>query len=202
MHCVGFRQTYCTVSKRGFFKMNNSAFISNIMMTRDNSCCFTGHRSIPRDHIDPLRRVVEDSISYLYQKGHRNFICGGALGFDTLAAQTVLRATEHNREIKLILALPCRNQTERWVSTPYFDAAAAIREYQRIRGLADYVVYVNDFATPDCMKQRNQYMVDHSSACIAYRDPVVWKSGTAQTVRMAEKSGLEIINTFTILRGK
>ena len=84
-----------------------------------------------------------------------------------------------------------------------FEIEAPAQNYtMHISADANYVVYVNDFATPDCMKQRNQYMVDHSSACIAYRDPAVWKSGTAQIVRMAEKSGLEIINTFTILRGK
>ena len=81
-------------------------FAERNMMTRENSCCFTGHRKIPADHADLIRISTERAISLLYRDGYRFFICGGALGFDTLAAQTVLCAAGRVRDIRLILALP------------------------------------------------------------------------------------------------
>ena len=36
----------------------------------------------------------------------------GALGFDTIAAQAVLSVKETYPEVKLILVLPCENQTK------------------------------------------------------------------------------------------
>ncbi len=165
---------------------------------RDIVCCFTGHRHIP-DEIRPrLELVLENTIASLYKEGYRIFVCGGALGFDTLAAQTVLKVSSRIDSVKLFLALPCRNQTEKWKNTDTFNATEAIREYQRIKGLADCVVYVNDFATDTCMKERNQYMVDHSSVCVAYCKPGVVRSGTAQTVRMAERAGIRVINIYDI----
>lgn len=171
-------------------------FAERNMMTRENSCCFTGHRTIPADRVNLIRISTERAVSLLYRDGYRFFICGGALGFDTLAAQIVLRAAERVKDIRLILALPCRNQTERWISTPDFDAKNAIREYARIKGMANCVTYVNEMASETCMKERNQFMVDHSSAIIAYYNPEVFRSGTGQTVRMAQRAGMRMINVW------
>ena len=41
---------------------------------------------------------------------------GGALGFDTLAAQTVLEMKKEYPQLRLILVLPCENQTRGWHS--------------------------------------------------------------------------------------
>lgn len=42
------------------------------------------------------------------------FGAGGALGFDTLAAQCVLSLRKRYSHIKLILVLPCTTQTKGW----------------------------------------------------------------------------------------
>ncbi len=47
----------------------------------------------------------------------------------------------------------------------------------------------------DCYKDRNQYMVGNSSKLISYW-AVSFRSGTDQTVRMAERQNLEIINLY------
>ena len=72
------------------------------------------------------------------QSGYRCFITGGAIGFDTLSAQTVLNAKQEHRrkKIKLILAIPCPEQADDWEQ-------ADIDEYERIKTLADSVVYVS-----------------------------------------------------------
>lgn len=54
------------------------------------TCCFTGHRRIPPEAIAPLRERLEAEIESLIRQGVRYFGAGGALGFDTLAAEAVL----------------------------------------------------------------------------------------------------------------
>ena len=54
------------------------------------TCCFTGHRRIPPEAVAPLRERLEAEIESLIRQGVRYFGAGGALGFDTLAAEAVL----------------------------------------------------------------------------------------------------------------
>lgn len=164
-------------------------------MTRDTSCCFTGHRIIPADRLRDVTAEVERTIRILAENGYRYFICGGALGFDTLAAQIVLRLRDE-LGISLILALPCLNQTDKWLGMK--DGEEHIREYQRIKGLAAAVHYVSDFYTDGCMRERNRFMVDHASFCVAYYNGNP-RSGAGMTVRMAMKDGIGVYNVFAPL---
>ena len=69
---------------------------------------------------------------------------GGALGFDTLAAQTVLDMKKEYPQLRLILVLPCEDQTRGWRSED-------IAVYENIKRRSDKVVYVSREYTPDCM---------------------------------------------------
>ncbi len=163
------------------------------MDNRQFTCCFTGHRTIAKSHQDAVCDAVLSHIRALRQQGITDFIAGGALGFDTLAAQAVLKTAETDPEVRLILAVPCINQTEKWSNLP--DALDHLRTYKEILGRADDVIYTSQRTYFDgCMKIRNQYMVDHASVCIAYWNGS--RGGTSQTVRMARSGGLEIINVF------
>ena len=162
-------------------------------MDRNNTCCFTGHRKIPDDRWDFILRTLVKIVTILASSGYRYFICGGALGFDTLAANAVTAAAEKNSDIRLILALPCLNQTEKWLGAD--DGEEHIREYRRLKGLAHSVVYTGEMYSDDCMKKRNQFMVDNSSFCISYYNGAV-RSGTGQTHRMAVKAGLTVFNLY------
>ena len=53
-------------------------------------CCFTGHRIIKKNIIPLIKQNIAIEIRKLITQGVTYFIVGGALGFDTLAAQTVL----------------------------------------------------------------------------------------------------------------
>ena len=119
------------------------------------------------------------------EQGYRYFGCGGALGFDTLAAQTVLRLRETYPEIRLILVLPCRNQTWGWKQED-------IAEYDRIMKAADKVTYTSEQYYSGCMHKRNRHLVDYSSLCICYLTEQ--SGGTAYTVNYARSQGLKIIN--------
>ncbi len=160
---------------------------------REQTCCFTGHRVVAARLRDEVIAAVDCRIKELYHAGFRYFMAGGALGFDMLAEVEVLRAARFDDDIKLILVLPCRDQTSQWENMPGY--VEHLRKYKQILGMADCVVYVNDFYTDTCMRERNRYMVDRSSACIAYYNGYP-RSGAGQTYRMAEADGLEIFNIW------
>ena len=60
------------------------------MNQREKTCCFTGHRKIPISQYESITRKLTETITALAERGVIYFGAGGALGFDTLAAQTVL----------------------------------------------------------------------------------------------------------------
>ena len=152
---------------------------------RGRTCCFTGHRDLSVQRQGELAAKLEDTIIGLIDRGIRYYGAGGARGYDTLAAQTVLRLKERYPHIKLILILPCLTQTRWW-------SAADVKEYERIKALADKVVYTSQEYTKDCMHKRNRHLVNHSSVCVCYLTKK--DGGTAYTVDYAEKQKLEVIN--------
>ena len=84
---------------------------------REQTCCFTGHRELPVWGREQLAAKLEDTITGLIDRGIRFYGAGGARGFDTLAAGTVLKLKPSYPNIKLILVLPCLTQTRGWRSS-------------------------------------------------------------------------------------
>ena len=156
-----------------------------ISKQRTQTCCFTGHRQIPAEERAVIADRLESVIVSLYQKGILYYGAGGALGFDTLAAQTVLRLRENCPGMELILVLPCLTQTRGW-------KLEDVMEYERIKSQADKTVYTAQQYTRGCMHKRNRHLVDNSSVCVCYLTK--GKGGTAYTVNYAQKQGLEIFN--------
>lgn len=150
----------------------------------NKTCMFTGHRAIPEKDRKELWERLKKEISDLYIKGVRNFITGGALGFDTLAALTVLALKDIRPEVKLNLYLPCRDQDKGW-------SAKNKEIFSHILNRADSVLYVSESYVPGCMHARNRKMADNSQYCIAYLRRA--SGGTAYTVDYAESRGLSII---------
>jgi len=161
----------------------------NTLQSEVNTCFFTGHRSIPMPMISEVTRLTRKQIYLHASNGYVNFLCGGAVGFDTIAAVQVAKVKAGGTPIRLILALPCRDQTALWKDTEM------LRLYQKLKGSADDIIYVNDLYFDGCMKERNQFMVNSSSACIAYFNGSKM-GGTAQTVRMAERKNIPITNVY------
>lgn len=153
---------------------------------RSKTCCFSGHRELPTglSRWRPAKRLEKTVIEQI-ENGVRFFGAGGALGFDTLAAQTVLKLREKYPAIKLILVLPCQTQAQNW-------SAENVEEYERIKAQADKVVYTSQVYTKSCMHKRNRHLVDNSSVCICYLTGDT--GGTAYTVGYARSKGLRIFN--------
>ena len=153
--------------------------------TKSITCCFSGHRKIPKDNYPFIQSNLRTAVVNNIEKGYRFFETGGALGFDTMAAQTILELKEFYSQIKLILVLPCITQTKSWLKDD-------IDEYNRIKELADEVVYTAKEYSKCFMHKRNRYLVNHSTLCICYL--IENKGGTAYTVKYAESKGVSVIN--------
>ena len=158
------------------------------MRAKEYCCCFTGHRVISQEHIDVLNQNITDIINSLADDGVTDFITGGALGFDTLAAQKVLEIRKKNPAIRLILALPCKNQTRNWNKTD-------VAKYNRIMEEADEIIYVSEEYFAGCMHKRNRFMVDNSANCVFYLTAT--RGGTAYTVKYALGIETNMINAIT-----
>lgn len=137
--------------------------MKNIISDTDKkiSCAFTGHRFIKSSKFLELSELLDDKILEIAGQGYKYFLCGGALGFDTLAATSVLRAKKIFKDIKLYLVLPCKTQQSKWRNN---DKVI----YEKILELADNVFYIGDSYTPGCLMQRNRALVDNSDLLVSY----------------------------------
>jgi len=152
---------------------------------RNHTACFTGHRKIPFIQIHTIKKNLKKVIVSLIEQGYYFFGAGGALGFDTIAAQTILDLKQDYPQIKLILVLPYPSQADQWREK---DKTI----YEEIKAKADKVVYIAQEYTRNCMFERNRHLVDNSSVCICYLTER--SGGTAYTVEYALKKGLKAIN--------
>ena len=148
-----------------------------------DTCCFTGHRTLYRPE-NEITAELTKLVAEMYERGFRNFCCGGAVGFDTIAEKVVLALREEHPDVRLVLILPCHEQTKKW-------KAEDVAVYEKILTLADEVIYTSEHFTPFCMHVRNRRLVDESSVCIAYL--VTESGGTHSTVKYATQKGIEII---------
>lgn len=152
---------------------------------KNQTCCFTGHRKIPLDQLESVTQRLRDAVIASIKDGYLYFGAGGALGFDTLAAQTILDLKKDYPQIKLILVLPCKTQARGWKQED-------IEEYNRIMKAADKVVYTSQDYYSGCMHKRNRHLVDNSSLCICYLNSNT--GGTAYTVDYAKSVGCRVSN--------
>ena len=159
-------------------------------MENNYICCFTGHREISSKDTRRIPHALKKILLEEYEKGARVFRAGGALGFDTLAALSVLELKKKHPDVVLELCLPCRDQSAKW--TWYSK-----RIYEHILKHSDRVRYASEFYTSSCMHDRNRMLADGSKVCIAYY--MGGGGGTAYTFNYAIRKGLEMINVFDIL---
>lgn len=160
---------------------------------REKVCSFTGHRpqnlSFGFNEEDErcvlLKEIIRDKIETLItQFNVTHFISGMAIGIDMYVAEIVLSLKEKYPHITLECAIPCETQSVKW-SEPLRD------RYYDILSRCDKETMLQTRYTKDCMKKRNQYMVDNSDFVIAVWDGRA--SGTGYTVRYAESKEKTII---------
>ncbi|HPE94448.1 MAG TPA: SLOG family protein [Bacillota bacterium] len=149
------------------------------------SCFFTGHRDIPESERQPLGERLTGTLERLVREGTDTFCAGGAIGFDMLAAQRVLKLKESVSGIKLVLFLPCRDQASAWTHDER-------EKYDTILAHADGIYYVSERYFRGCMYLRNRCLAQNGSTCVCYLKKN--SGGTYYTVRYASGRGARIIN--------
>ncbi len=149
------------------------------------SCCLTGHRQIEEGDLPRLTAHIDAALLALYQGGCRTFYAGGAMGFDTLAAERVLALRAQYADVRLHLLLPCRSQAEKWPQP-------AQRRYETLRARCDSFSYISEHYDSGAMQRRNLALVAQASLCLAFLQRE--GSGAGQTVRAAKKAGMPVIN--------
>lgn len=165
---------------------------------KDETVCFTGHRSqkLPWGYNESderciqMRETAREKIEFAISNGYKNFISGMALGFDMISAELVLELKKTYPHIKLICALPCKNQYKKWSDKQR-------QRYKNILKQADIVRYVSEEYTDTCMLERNNYMLNNSSLVIALYNGK--GGGTGYTIKKAKTMNLQtmIINPLT-----
>lgn len=125
-------------------------------------CCFSGHREISlterRQLSSKLKEIINDLVK---TKGVTAFRCGGALGFDTIAALYVLELKNEVPDVNLIIDVPHRSQPSAWNETDK-------QIYEYILNHADKVNIISEKYYKGCMQYRNRYMVDKSDYVVVY----------------------------------
>ena len=147
--------------------------------------CFTGHRSFTSDP-DTLRLRLQLAILELEARGYRQFLCGMALGFDMLAAQTVLEL-RRERPLTLTAVMPCSadNYVGHW-------SDAQLKQLDALLQQADRVITLSQLYEAGCMARRNRFLVTNSSFVLACQERE--QGGTWQTVQLAEQLGRPVWN--------
>ena len=148
---------------------------------KEKTACFSGRREIAVAEVPRLESELFNLVKQLAERGYNCFICGGALGFDTLAATAVI----HNKrefKIKLVIAVPHKGQEVTW-------SEHHRKRYAHILTNADEVVYIAEKYTHGCMQARNRFMVDNAGLLVAYSDSAT--GGTAYTCAYAIRQGVE-----------
>ena len=152
------------------------------------AAAFTGHRFIRYNDRQRLKIHLERAITDCYHSGIRHFLCGMAVGFDMLAAETLLAMKADYPDIRLTAVIPFRGQSCK------FNPADKKR-YSSILGKADNVVCLSETYFDGCFLRRNDYMLNRASHIIAYYNGEP-KGGTFYTYRRAERMGLDINNLY------
>lgn len=156
-------------------------------MDRTRTCFFTGHRAISANRYEEVKQKIREYMECLIcVYDVKNFICGGALGFDTMAAEMVFELKELYPHIRLYMYLPCTNQEKLWKNDDK-------DKYKEILVLADEVLYVSEEGySKECMRKRNLKMIEDAYFCIAFC--IRYRSGTGFTLRSAKAAGKRIFN--------
>ena len=152
---------------------------------KNQTCCFTGHRYLPKEKLSEITGQLESVLIELIDQGVTYFRCGGAIGFDQLAGFTVLKLKEKYPHITLIMVLPCAEQDKKWRQMDK-------DRYQALLTACDKKEYLQQKYDNDCMLKRNRCLIDSSGVCVAYLHQQ--RGGTLYTVNYARRQGVPVIN--------
>lgn len=151
---------------------------------RLHRCCFTGHRPQKmRVSESELRLLIETAVEDAINRDFLTFISGMAIGYDIIAAETVLILRKQNPHIHLICALPHPEFEKRW----HMEWQ---HRYHRILSQADLIKVVSPCYSLASYQRRNEWMVSKSSFVIAAYNGT--PGGTRNTIEFAKMNHVPV----------
>lgn len=130
-----------------------------------------------------LLNELKREIMMAIDDGFNIFLCGGAQGVDTWAANIILELKEKYPYIKLILVIPFEG----------YNSFVTEINYSRTIKYADEIIVVGAEKGVKGFTKRDHYMIDRSERVIAvYDERSKIKSGTYRAVQYAEKKRKDI----------
>lgn len=177
------------------------------IVDRSITACFSGHR--PHKFDFPLHKnnyawdakydnfivTQTQTIFDAIDVGYRNFLFGGAPGYDIVCAELVAKMKKAFGVVRLVCVLPYSS----FPDSKHFDEKWRYR-YEMVLPSCDSVINATglSFHTRGCYQTRNKFMVNNSSRLICYHTDK--SGGTANTIQYADTQGIEIINTATPIK--
>lgn len=169
----------------------------NIFDDTSVACCFTGYRPAKfpfplkkgdKEYTEFENRLTETVLS-LCDRGVLTFYTGMAMGFDIIAAETVLNIRDmcFSKAVRLSAVVPFKGQPSS------FDEEWR-RRYETVLSSADETVVLSNDYYNGCFHRRNKFMVDNSEVVVTWFDGQ--SGGTASTLHYADRRQKEIINLF------
>ncbi len=159
------------------------------------SCCFTGYRpaKFPFNleksgkELTTFDNALFDAVVELVNEGVTVFYTGMAMGFDIIAAETVLTVGKIRNDvnISLVAAVP-------FIEQPSGFSPCWKERYNRVLEQADKVILLSDKYYKGCFTKRNKFMVDSCDFVLTYHTGL--RGGTYNTIKYAEGLGRKIIN--------
>ncbi len=135
-----------------------------------------------------MLRNLSTTISALIEDECGVFYTGMALGFDILAAETVLKLKKDFPHLKLIAVIPFEEQekthSQEWKT-----------RYEQVLSACDEVKLLSKEYHAGCYQNRNKYMVDNSDYIVTWYDGK--QGGTRNTLLYAQKKNRYIVNVNT-----
>ena len=146
---------------------------------------FTGHRDVPTEKTEQIRSRLRQVIGELILEGADVFICGGAVGFDMLAEEEILRYRAEGQSFRFFILQ----------FSPDYDRFWSDEQKERMKDIvsrSDGIRYLFDSYHRGAPLIRDREMASHADVLVCWLEKE--SGGTYETVKYALKSGKKVIN--------
>ena len=151
--------------------------------------CFTGHRKDCQLSIEYIIKKLNQLINKI--NDDILFISGGAEGFDTISALSVIKLKEKYPNIKLEMAIPFKEYRNDLEFKKILYNADVINYIDEIKGYTNPIVPIGKYHMGKLFAS-NRYMVDKSDIIIAFWNNKQ-KGGTYETINYSKLKNKKLL---------
>ena len=149
---------------------------------KGKTCCITGHRDVPDQEINSIKKALNQEIKKAVKDGFTVFLSGFADGVDQYFAEIVLELQKENGDLKLIAVLPYRGRVK---------GLNRREQTSALLNACTEMVVIQEEYQPNVYTQRNRYLVEHSDRVIAVYDGRE-NGGMVKTIRFVHRLQKEL----------